>query len=107
MVAEPGHIPGEPGNEVDLLRIGLEIDQELVTLRRAHPAGPRLSYTALRAPFERIGLKPREVWADRVLDEARQTADPVHLVRLFGLHPHTAVKYVHAAHPDKALPRIR
>ncbi|MFD3524874.1 hypothetical protein [Streptomyces sp. NPDC058653] len=72
-----------------------------------HPAGPRLSYTGLRAPFERIGLKPREVWADRVLDEARQTADPVHLVRLFGLHPHTAVKYVHAAHPDKALPRIR
>ncbi|MCX5238925.1 hypothetical protein OG824_27355 [Streptomyces prunicolor] len=72
-----------------------------------HPASPPLSYTALRAPFERIGLKPREVWADRVLDEARQTADPVQLVRLFGLHPNTAVKYVHAAHPDKALPRIR
>ncbi|MFD3519051.1 hypothetical protein [Streptomyces sp. NPDC058653] len=80
----------------------------IITTHTAHhPARPRLSYTGLRAPFERIGLKPREVWADRVLDEARQTADPVHLVRLFGLHPHTAVKYVHAAHPDKALPRIR
>lgn len=39
--------------------------------------------------------------------EARETADPVHLVRLFGIHPNIAVKYVHAAHPDKALPRIR
>lgn len=35
------------------------------------------------------------------------TADPVHLVRLFGIHPSIAVKYVHAVHPDKALPRIR
>ncbi|WP_218969525.1 hypothetical protein [Streptomyces sp. JV178] len=41
------------------------------------------------------------------LDEARHTADPVHLVRVFGIHPHTAVRYVHAAHPDKALAKIR
>ena len=54
-----------------------------------------------------IGLLPRQVWADRILDEARQTADPVHLVRLFGIHPSISVKYVQAAHPDKALPRIR
>ncbi|MEU0787463.1 hypothetical protein ABZ341_38725 [Streptomyces sp. NPDC006173] len=32
---------------------------------------------------------------------------PFRLVRLFGIHPAIAVKYVHAAHPDKALPRIR
>ncbi len=50
---------------------------------------------------------PRALWADRVLDEARVSEDPVHLVRLFGLHPHTAVRYVHAAHPDKSSPRIR
>ncbi|WP_240965191.1 transposase family protein [Streptomyces zingiberis] len=42
-----------------------------------------------------------------MLDEAQQTADPVHLVHLFGIHPGTAVRYVHAAHPDKALPTIR
>jgi integrase len=72
-----------------------------------HPASPQLSYCALRAAFDQIGLLPRQVWADRILDEARETADPVHLVRLFGIHPGVAVKYVHAAHPDKALPRIR
>ncbi|MGY4386719.1 hypothetical protein ACVWXB_000018 [Streptomyces sp. TE12347] len=57
-----------------------------------------------RAPaFDRTGILPRQMWADRVLDEARETTDPVHLVRVFGIHPHTAVKYVAAAHPDKAL----
>ncbi|MFF7602974.1 hypothetical protein [Streptomyces mirabilis] len=72
-----------------------------------HHASPQLSYCALRAAFDQIGLLPRQVWADRILDEARESADPVHLVRLFGIHPGVAVKYVHAAHPDKALPRIR
>ncbi|MFI8489426.1 hypothetical protein [Streptomyces rubrogriseus] len=72
-----------------------------------HPASPQISYCAMRAAFDQIGLLPRQVWADRILDEARETADPVHLVRLFGIHPSIAVKYVHAAHPDKALPRIR
>jgi hypothetical protein len=41
------------------------------------------------------------------MHEANHTADPVHLIRLFGIHPSTAVKYVNAAHPDKALPRVR
>ncbi|MFC9616650.1 hypothetical protein [Streptomyces sp. NPDC056938] len=72
-----------------------------------HPAGIPISYCGLRAAFDQIGLMPRRVWADRVLDEARHTADPVHLVRLFGISPNIAVKYVHAAHPDRALPRIR
>jgi hypothetical protein len=72
-----------------------------------HPASPQISYCAMRAVFDQIGLLPRQVWADRILDEARETADPVHLVRLFGIYPSIAVKYVHAAHPDKALPRIR
>ncbi|MEV5455253.1 hypothetical protein AB0L31_35560, partial [Streptomyces sp. NPDC052535] len=72
-----------------------------------HPASPQLSYCALRAAFDQVGLLPRQVWADRILYEAQETADPVHLVRLFDIHPNIAVKYVHAAHPDKALPRIR
>ncbi|MFF3653404.1 hypothetical protein ACFYXV_32815 [Streptomyces sp. NPDC002181] len=55
--------------------------------------------------FDQIGLLPRQVWADRILGEARETADPVHLVRLFGIHPGIAAKYVQTAHPDKALPR--
>lgn len=57
-----------------------------------HPASPPVSYPYLRAAFDQIGLKPRQVWADRVLYEAKQTVDPVHLTRLFGIHPGTAVK---------------
>ncbi|MEU1367472.1 hypothetical protein ABZ454_15190 [Streptomyces sp. NPDC005803] len=72
-----------------------------------HPASPQISYTGMRSAFDQIGLLPRQLWTDRVLDEARETADPVSLVRLFGIHPRIAVKYVHTAHPDKALPRIR
>ncbi|MGW5367466.1 tyrosine-type recombinase/integrase [Streptomyces sp. NPDC004009] len=72
-----------------------------------HPAQPPMSYCALRAAFDQTGMLPKQLWSDRVLDEARHTADPVHLVRVFGIHPHTAVRYVHAAHPDKALPKIR
>lgn len=52
-------------------------------------------------------ITPCQMWRDRVLDEARHTADLVHLVHLFGVHPGTAVRFVHAAHPDKALPSIR
>ncbi|MFK4547268.1 hypothetical protein RKD29_006864 [Streptomyces tendae] len=72
-----------------------------------NPSSPQISYTGMRSAFDQIGLLPRQLWADRVLDEARETADPVCLVRLFGIHPRVAVKYVHTAHPDKALPRIR
>ncbi|MDX3580944.1 hypothetical protein OG920_42355 [Streptomyces europaeiscabiei] len=80
----------------------------LITSRTyRHPASPPISYCARRAAFDQIGLLPRQVWADRILYEAQQTADPVHLVRLFGIHPGVAVKYVQTAHPDKALPRIR
>ncbi|MFD5407525.1 hypothetical protein [Streptomyces griseorubiginosus] len=80
----------------------------LVTTHSAHhPAPPPVSYCALRRAFDQAGITPRQMWSDRVLDEARQTADPVHLVHLFGIHPGTAVRYVHTAHPDKALPRIR
>jgi hypothetical protein len=38
---------------------------------------------------------------DRILDEARQTADPVRLMRLFGVSDTTAMKYVYTAHPDR------
>ncbi|GIE89594.1 hypothetical protein [Actinoplanes regularis] len=31
----------------------------------------------------------------------RQTADPIHLMRLFGICDSTALKYVFAAHPER------
>lgn len=36
MVAELPHVPGESGNEVDLIRVGLEADEQLGLLRRAY-----------------------------------------------------------------------
>ncbi|MGW3405733.1 hypothetical protein [Streptomyces zhihengii] len=72
-----------------------------------HPTSPQISYTGMRSAFDQIGLLPRQLWTDRVLDEARETADPICLVRLFGIHPRVAVKYVQTAHPDKVPPRIR
>ncbi|GHE11075.1 hypothetical protein [Streptomyces alanosinicus] len=41
---------------------------------------------------------------DRILDEAKHTGDPVHLIRLFGLSPHTAMQYLRAAHPGRHRP---
>ncbi|MGW7276525.1 hypothetical protein ACWGH5_39280 [Streptomyces sp. NPDC054864] len=80
----------------------------LITAHSAHhPETPPLSYCALRAPFDQAGISMGRLWRDRVLNEARTSADPVHLVHLFGIHPGTAVRYVHAAHPDRALPPIR
>jgi hypothetical protein len=38
---------------------------------------------------------------DRILGEARHTADPVHLVRVFGITENTAIYYGHAAHPGR------
>lgn len=41
------------------------------------------------------------------LDEARHTADPVHLMQVFGLTAKPAMDYIRAAHPERgpALPR--
>ncbi|WP_331743724.1 hypothetical protein OG762_48365 (plasmid) [Streptomyces sp. NBC_01136] len=57
----------------------------------------------LWAAFDQIGLLPRQVWADRILDEARETTDPVHLVRLFGIDEKTAIRYAQSARvlPDE------
>ena len=70
-------------------------------------AGPPIAPTVLDAIFGDLGLTPSQVRQDRILDEARHTADPVHLMRVFGLSAHPAMKYVQAAHPDRgpAMPR--
>jgi hypothetical protein len=51
--------------------------------------------------FEPLGVRPHRLRQDRILDEARHTADPVHLVRVFGITENTAIYYVHAAHPGR------
>ncbi len=54
------------------------------------------------ASFQRLGLTLNGLRTDRILDEARHTADPVHLVRVFGISISTAMKYLHTAHPHRA-----
>ena len=43
--------------------------------------------------FRRLGVLPSTLRQDRILDEARHTADPVHLMRVFGIAAETAVHY--------------
>lgn len=64
-------------------------------------AGPPIALTVLDAIFGELGLTPSQVRQDRILDEARHTADPVHLMHVFGLTAKPAMKYVQAAHPDR------
>ena len=69
--------------------------------------GPRMSTEVTKTVFERVGISARKLREDRIYDEARHTADPVHLMRLFGIGTTTAMKYIAAAHPDKHPDPIR
>jgi hypothetical protein len=53
------------------------------------------------------GLLPSRLRTDRILHEAAVTADPVLLIRLFGISVKTAMRYLRSAHPDRGsvLPR--
>lgn len=57
--------------------------------------------------FRPLGISPSKLRQDRILDEAKHTADPVHLMRVFGISAATAMKYVYTAHPERrsTLPR--
>ena len=51
--------------------------------------------------FWPLGVRPSQLRQDRILDEARHTADPVQLMRVFGLADTTAMKYLYTAHPER------
>ncbi|MEU1626076.1 hypothetical protein ABZ746_12270 [Streptomyces sp. NPDC020096] len=65
-----------------------------------HIGRPAVGIANFQALRERIGLNATQLRRDRLLDEARETADPVRLMRLFGITSSTAIHYVHAAHPE-------
>ena len=73
----------------------------------AMDALPPVSSMVMTDIFRPLGLAPSRLRQDRILDEARHTADPVHLMRVFGISDTTAMKYVYAAHPERrsTLPR--
>jgi integrase len=68
---------------------------------------PPVSSQVINTIFRPLGVRPSALRQDRILDEASQTADPVHLMRVFGISVTTAMDYVHAAHPERrsTLPR--
>ncbi|MFD0507901.1 hypothetical protein ACFQ0G_44305 [Streptomyces chiangmaiensis] len=67
----------------------------LVTRRTAmHAEHPPITKFAVRYHFRFTGFTAQQLWSDRILEEAREIRDPVHLMRVFGLSATTAVKYV-------------
>jgi hypothetical protein len=62
---------------------------------------PPVSHQVTDTVFNRLGLTPSQLRRDRILDEASHTADPVHLMHVFGISAKTAMTYVQAAHPER------
>lgn len=62
---------------------------------------PPVSTMVMNDIFRPLGLSPSKLRQDRILDEARHTADPVHLMRVFGIAAETAMKYIYTAHPER------
>lgn len=63
--------------------------------------GAPIAVSTLRRLFRLIGIRPSQLRQDRILHEAALTADPVHLIRLFGVSSATAMHYITAAHPER------
>lgn len=63
--------------------------------------GPPVSVSMVQQLFQRLGLPAGRLRVDRIVDEARHSADPVRLMELFGLSNLSATGYVLSAHPDK------
>lgn len=72
----------------------------------ADPDHPPISIGTLSGALPR-GLTPGGLRQDRILDEAAESADPLRLMRLFGITEQTAMRYVGATHPERTarLPR--
>jgi integrase len=73
-----------------------------LTDHSAHALGdPPIAQPTITTVFRPLGLQPHQLRQDRILNEASVTADPVHLMRLFGISAGTAMRYIHAAHPQR------
>lgn len=64
-------------------------------------SGPPISVGVVQLLFQRVGLPAGRLRVDRIVDEARHSADPVRLMELFSLSNLSATRYVLSAHPDK------
>ncbi|MFI6670974.1 hypothetical protein ACIBM1_39465 [Streptomyces sp. NPDC050481] len=68
----------------------------------ADPDHPAVSIGTLRAALPQ-GLTLDGLRQDRILNEAFESADPLKLMRLFGITEQTAMRYVGAAHPERTV----
>ncbi|MFB8776288.1 hypothetical protein [Streptomyces broussonetiae] len=70
------------------------------------PDHPAVNIGTLRAALPK-GLTLASLRQDRILNEASESADPLKLMRLFGITEQPAMRYVSAAHPERTakLPR--
>ncbi|MFD9575870.1 tyrosine recombinase XerC [Streptomyces sp. NPDC059982] len=66
-------------------------------------SGPPISAGVVQMLFQRVGVPAGRLRVDRIVDEARHSADPVRLMELFGLANLSATRYVLSAHPDKRI----
>lgn len=69
-------------------------------------SGPPISAGVVQQLFQRVGLPAGRLRVDRIVDEARHSADPVRLMQLFGLSNLSATRYVLSAHPEKKIDPI-
>ncbi|MBO8194542.1 hypothetical protein ITI46_23205 [Streptomyces oryzae] len=70
-------------------------------LTALHIDRPSVGIANFKSLRDRIGINFTQLRQDRFLDEARETADPVRLMRLFGITSYTAIHYVRTAHPER------
>jgi integrase len=74
----------------------------LVTARTAPDnRHPPIDVMAISRPLQQLGHGARQLRADRILNEARHSADPISLIRIFGISVTTAMRYLRAAHPER------
>lgn len=66
-----------------------------------------MSRYALYRIFDNLDVTPSQLRIDRILDEARHSADPIHFIRVFGISESTAMRYIYTTHPERrsTLPR--
>lgn len=48
-----------------------------------------------------LDLSIQQLRQDRILDEAKESADPIRLMRLFGISNVSAMRYVATAHRER------
>ncbi|MGN9844876.1 hypothetical protein ACTMTI_42790 [Nonomuraea sp. H19] len=73
-----------------------------ITTATAFRDDAAISINSLTLIFRRVGINAHRIREDRLLHEATVTADPVHLIRVFGVCTGTAMRYIQAAHPERA-----